>query len=85
MENAYGKDIYTIELPPDTESNTKALPLNKPEVKSQYTYIEVFDEQGRKITRIENLNELRMQKQGLYILKFYKDTTCVKTTKYLKP
>lgn len=85
VENAYGKDIYTIELPPYTESNTKALPLNKPEVKSQYTYIEVFDEQGRKITRIENLNELRMQKQGLYILKFYKDTTCVKTTKYLKP
>lgn len=84
VENEYGKDIYTIELPPYTESNTKTLPINQPEVKSRYAYIEVFDEQGRKITRIENLNELRMQKQGLYILKFYKDTTCVKTTKYLK-
>lgn len=85
VENEYGKDIYTIELPPYTGSDTKALPLNKPEVKNRYTYIEVFDKQGRKITRIEDLNELRMQKQGLYILKFYKDTTCVKTTKYLKP
>lgn len=85
VENKYGKDTYTIELPPYTERNTKALPINQPEVKNRYTYIEVFDEQGRKITRIENLNELRMQKQGLYILKFYKDTTCVKTTKYLKP
>lgn len=85
VENEYGKDIYTIELPPYTGSDTKALPVNKPEVKNRYTYIKVFDKQGRKITRIEDLNELRMQKQGLYILKFYKDTTCVKTTKYLKP
>lgn len=79
-ENKYGKDIYTIELPPYTESDVSDILLNEPE----YTHIDVFNEQGVKVTRIDSLNELHQQKKGVHILKFYKGGACVKTTKYMK-
>ena len=83
--NKYGEDVYTIELPPYATTYAGDIPLYKPEVEERYAYIDVFDEGGRSVARIQSLEELRAWKRGLYILKFYKDGICVKTTKYLKP
>ena len=84
-ENKYGKELYTIELPPFVDYARTRTSLNQPEIQNKYAYIEVYDDHGRYIRNILQLNELRMQERGLYILKFYTEKGCVKTTKYLKP
>lgn len=49
-----------------------------------YTDIDVFDINKNKISRIQNLKELHTLHPGLYILKYYKEKECVKTTKYMR-
>lgn len=84
VENKYGEEIYTIELPPYTDGDVREIPNNRVEFKSPYTIIEVLNEHGMTLNWVTSLNDLRINKKGLYILKFYKGNICVKTTKYLK-
>ena len=86
-ENEYGEDIYTIELPPYAGNGMSFIANGKSERKSGktgYSYIEVFNEHGNNMGHIRNLEDLHSYGKGLYILKFYVNNVCVKTTKYLK-
>ncbi len=86
-ENKYGKDIYTVELPPFEGENNRNLIMSGGQAYRQsqnYTDIDVFDINKNKISRIQNLKELHTLHPGLYILKYYKEKECVKTTKYMR-
>lgn len=86
-ENKYGKDIYTVELPPFEGENNRNLIMSGEQAYPQsqnYTDIDVFDINKNKISRIQNLKELHTLHPGLYILKYYKEKECVKTTKYMR-
>lgn len=85
-ENKYGKDIYTVELPPFEGNGVKdVMQSNRcagsPE---DYTGMEVFHVSDNRISRIQDLGNLQSLHDGLYIIKYYKGKDCIKTTKYMK-
>lgn len=85
LENKYGEEIYTIELPPFKDNANAITPIGQGNQEhNNPTDIEVWTQNGNKILLAHDLNELHDLRKGLYILRYYKDGTYIKTTKYLK-
>lgn len=85
VENTYGSDIYTIELPPDYYMRSPLIPNNiQSSSNSDFTEIKVYNSGGCYIKTIKRDSELNNFPPGLYVLKYYKEKSMVKTSKFLK-
>lgn len=85
VENTYGSDIYTIELPPDYYMRSPLIPNNiQSSSNSDFTEIKVYNSGGCYIKTIKRDSELKNFPPGLYVLKYYKEKSMVKTSKFLK-
>ena len=86
MENQYGSDLYTIELPP-FQNNTKRKLYNKIDINKAvdgFSSIKVYDIHGLYIKTVKNLGETVGLPSGKYILNYYTGETLIKTSKLLK-
>lgn len=85
-ENKYGKDTYTVELPP-FEGNEGDITMSERHISCNplyYTDVDVFDVNKNKFYRMRDLEDLQTFPAGLYIIRYYQGGDCIKTTKYLK-
>lgn len=85
-ENKYGKDTYTVELPP-FEGNDGDVTMSGRQISCDspyYTDVDVFDVNKNKFYRMRDLEDLQTFPAGLYIIRYYQRGDCIKTTKYLK-
>lgn len=86
VENQYGSDLYTIELPP-FQNNTKRKLYNKIDINKAvdgFSSIKVYDIHGLYIKTVKNLGETVGLPSGKYILNYYTGETLIKTSKLLK-
>lgn len=86
VENEYGSDMYTIELPPLSNLSKKKLHRRAvlQKVTENITSIRVYDSNGFYLNTIKELEETIKMSPGMYILKFYNGNTLVKSSKLLK-
>ena len=79
-ENKYGSDIYTIELPPLSNSAKRKLSnrIIPQKATENITSIKVYNSNGF------YLKETISMSSGIYILNFYNGDTLVKSSKLLK-
>ena len=80
-ENKYGRDLYTIELPPYVQAdidnrNVRMEPDGSREIR-------VFDIGGQYIGTMNALSDIRSLPGGLYILRYCEGDEVVKTSKVL--
>lgn len=88
-QNKYGKDVYTIELPPyPDDSNHLVSNRVRKTVISGVTVdterIEVFNLIGNKIVNLSDLSEIEKLPCGIYILNKYHSGILVNQSKYIK-
>lgn len=84
VENKYGKDSYTIELPPYgklQKSSASTISLHSLAITPET--IEVFDYCGRKIEEIKYIRDVKCLPSGTYILKLHDKKGNVKSLKYI--
>lgn len=86
VENEYGSDMYTIELPPLSNLSKKKLHRRAvlQKVTEYITSIRVYDSNGFYLNTIKELEETIKMSPGMYILKFFNGNTLVKSSKLLK-
>lgn len=84
-ENKYGKDTYTIEMPPmdETVRRNSTAGVERTGESRQYTSILVYDMGGKLVTSLENLSDANHLLSGMYILKFLQNNEIVKTVKLM--
>ena len=86
VENEYGSDTYTIELPPLSNLAKKKLSRRAipQKVTENITSIRVYNSNGFYLNTIKELEETINMSSGMYILNFYNGNTLVKSAKLLK-
>lgn len=85
-ENKYGSDIYTIELPPLSNSAKRKLSnrIIPQKATENITSIKVYNSNGFYLKTIKDIKETISMSSGIYILNFYNGDTLVKSSKLLK-
>lgn len=87
VENEYGSDTYTIELPPYSGSNEIDLSsinnISETINQSDISHIEVYNINGALILDAQNLSDMQLLDKGLYIIKLYSKKETI-ISKYLK-
>lgn len=86
VENDYGRDVHTIELPPYSNQRSPSGISNSVHGKIQnndYSEIRVFNVYGQYLKTIKDYFEIQSLIPGMYILEFSKDNMTVRTSKLL--
>lgn len=82
VENQYGSEIYTIELSP---YNSTSIPNKiRSFADNDFTVIKIYNSSGFYIKTIKKETEIENLPSGMYILKYFKGHSKVKTSKLLK-
>lgn len=81
VENQYGSDVYTITLPPLSESLRNIFSDNE---LGEYTHIDVYNQYGLKVMTVYNENELSKLAEGLYFVNYMCGDELLEQSKYLK-
>lgn len=84
-ENKYGKELYTIELPPYVEQPMKSdlKRLDSKRIYGDFSEIKVFNTDGHYLKAINDFSAPLSLSPGIYILEFYQNEEKVKTSKLL--
>ena len=84
-ENKYGKELYTIELPPYVEQSMKSdlKRLDSKRIYGDFSEIRVFNTDGHYLKAINDFSAPLSLSPGIYILEFYQNEEKVKTSKLL--
>lgn len=85
VENQYGNDVYTIELPPYLKNQQNSV-SNKISSLSDddFTRIRVYKSNGCYVKTIKEDAEIYELPSGMYILEYFRGNSKIKTSKLLK-
>ncbi len=88
VENQYGRDVYTIELPPfnnqENQSHNASDSINNAFEDNVFSEIRIYNKNGNYLKTISNLSEIQSLPPGMYVLEYYKENEIVKITKLIK-
>lgn len=84
-ENQYGRDVYTIELPPYGNPSAKIEPTAVDRTgNDSFTEIRIFNAHGQHVRTIRDFSETKSLAAGLYLLEYRKGNRTIKASKLLK-
>lgn len=87
VENKYGSEVYTVELPPyyseNNKSKRKSTAANRLSDKD-YTRIKIWDIKGHCVKTVKERKDIGLLESGIYILEYYQGNAVIKTSKLSK-
>lgn len=86
VENEYGTDTYTIELPPYSDDSspgttTDLMDITQP---ADISNVKIYSINGVEILSTANIEDVHLLQKGMYILKLYREDNNIRTIKYFK-
>lgn len=88
VENQYGSEMYTVELPPVNNQNNMSYKKDKSLESTSRDYefseIKLHNVDGNYIKTISGLQDTQSLPSGIYVLKYYKEGIIVRTSKLIK-
>lgn len=87
VENQYGSEVYTIELPPYCNRRDLRNPVPckiRPLTDNDFSEIKVYNQSGYYVKTIKEDYEIGTLQSGIYLLEYFQGSSKVKTSKLLK-
>lgn len=86
VENKYGKDTYTIELPPYNNNciNRTKKDITRESQIENISTINVLDANGNYLKSLHSFSETQLLKSGIYIIEYVRNNKIVATAKLIK-